>query len=95
MTRALAAIATGKGGYAIALQVPSEYFDAVIRGIPMSATDVLKFCPHCWQPGTTLEEIWLSPRWRKAPAIGDRSFVSCAERRYVIVALSVTNRLPL
>ncbi|MCC5602155.1 helix-turn-helix domain-containing protein [Nostoc favosum] len=46
-------------GLAIALQVPSEYLDAVIRGVPMSATDILKFCPHCWQPGTTLEEIML------------------------------------
>ncbi|WP_334891278.1 hypothetical protein [Nostoc sp.] len=59
----------------------------------MSATDVLKFCPHCWTPGTTLEEIWLLPRWRKAPAIGDRSSVFCAVRHYVIVVLSVMNQL--
>ncbi|MBW4428403.1 MAG: zinc ribbon domain-containing protein [Nostoc desertorum CM1-VF14] len=28
----------------------------------MVASDVLKFCPHCWQVGTAVEEIWLLPR---------------------------------
>ncbi|MEH1844458.1 MAG: helix-turn-helix transcriptional regulator [Nostoc sp.] len=65
-------------GLAIALQIPPEYLDAVVRGVPIGAEDVLKFCPHCWTPGTGVEDIWLLPRWRKAPAIGDRSFVSCA-----------------
>ncbi|WP_414153278.1 double zinc ribbon domain-containing protein [Nostoc commune] len=27
-----------------------------------TVVDVLKFCPHCWIAGRTLEDIWLSPR---------------------------------
>ncbi|MEH2391863.1 MAG: zinc ribbon domain-containing protein [Nostoc sp.] len=65
-------------GLAVALHVPSEYLDAVARGVPVSATDVLKFCPHCWQPGTTLEDIWLSPRSKFCFLCGTGLRNSCA-----------------
>ncbi|BBD70497.1 XRE family transcriptional regulator [Nostoc commune NIES-4072] len=74
-------------GLARALQVPSEYLDAVIRGVPMSATDVLKFCPDCWTPGTTLEEIWLLPRSQFCFLCGTALRNSCAKCNEPITSL--------
>ncbi|WP_341532201.1 helix-turn-helix transcriptional regulator (plasmid) [Nostoc sp. UHCC 0302] len=48
-------------GLAVALQVPPEYLDAVVRGVAVVTSDVIRFCSHCWTPGTAVEEIWLSP----------------------------------
>ncbi|MBC8157527.1 zinc ribbon domain-containing protein, partial [Armatimonadetes bacterium] len=74
-------------GLAIALQVPSEYLDAVVRGVSIGVTDVLKFCPHCWIPGTTPEEIWLSPRSKFCFLCGTGLRNSCAQCNEPITSL--------
>lgn len=49
-------------GLAYALSIPSEYLESVSKGVPVSASDTLKFCPICWTPGTPPDEMWLSPK---------------------------------
>lgn len=49
-------------GLAYALNVPVEYLEAVCRGESAQGADTLKFCPHCWAPGTPPESMWLHPR---------------------------------
>jgi hypothetical protein len=74
-------------GLAIALQVPSEYLDAVSRGVPVSTSDALKFCPQCWTPGTALEEFWLSPRSQFCFLCGTALRDSCANCNEPVMSL--------
>ena len=74
-------------GLAIALQIPPEYLDAVVRGVPIVASDVLKFCPHCWTPGTGVEEIWLLPRSQFCFLCGNGLRNSCAQCNEPITSL--------
>lgn len=74
-------------GLARALQIPSQYLDAVVRSVPIVTSDTLKFCPHCWQPGTTPEEIWLSPRSQFCFLCGTTLRNSCAQCNEPITSL--------
>ena len=74
-------------GLAYALQIPSEYLDAAVRGTPIGASDSLKFCPHCWQPGTPPEEIWLLVRSQCCFLCGTRLRNSCANCNEPITSL--------
>ncbi|MEA5506743.1 zinc ribbon domain-containing protein [Halotia wernerae UHCC 0503] len=74
-------------GLAVALQVPSEYLDAVVRGVPVGASDSLKFCPQCWTPGTAPEEIWLLPRSQFCFLCGTGLRNSCAQCHEPITSL--------
>lgn len=49
-------------GLALALAIPSEYLEAACKGQTVEQIGTLKFCPHCWVPGTVPEPIWLQPR---------------------------------
>ncbi|MBE9193782.1 zinc ribbon domain-containing protein [Synechocystis sp. LEGE 06083] len=49
-------------GLAIALQVPMDYLESVARGQTETLGPSLKFCPHCWQPGTAPDPIWTDAR---------------------------------
>ena len=42
-------------GLAYALEIPEEYLEAVCKGSPVETMGRLKFCPHCWTPGTQPE----------------------------------------
>lgn len=46
-----------KTGLGYALEVPSEYFEAIARGISLEDAAALKFCPRCWQPGTAPDAL--------------------------------------
>ena len=49
-------------GLALALQTPVEYLDAVSKGLPVAVTTELKFCLHCWTPGTAPNPLWTHVR---------------------------------
>ncbi len=51
-----------RNGLAYALQIPVEYLEAMSRGTPIPTSTSLKFCPHCWVPGTPPESIWMEVR---------------------------------
>ncbi|MDX2239433.1 MAG: zinc ribbon domain-containing protein [Leptolyngbyaceae cyanobacterium bins.302] len=51
-----------RSGLAYALNIPVEYLEAVGRGGAVEAASALKFCPHCWVPGTSPEPMWLDLR---------------------------------
>jgi transcriptional regulator with XRE-family HTH domain len=44
-------------GLAIALGVPQEYLDAVIKGEEVSQVRGVKFCPQCWNPHSALQLV--------------------------------------
>ncbi len=50
------------GGLAIALGVPQEYLDAVIKGEEVSLVQGVKFCPQCWNPGAAADPLWANVR---------------------------------
>ncbi|MEH1841419.1 MAG: zinc ribbon domain-containing protein [Nostoc sp.] len=74
-------------GLAIALQIPFEYLDAVVRGVSIIPSDVIKFCPHCWTPGTGVEEIWLLPRSQFCFLCGTGLRNSCVQCNEPITSL--------
>ena len=45
-----------------ALEVPTDYLDAVVRGQAGELGPSLKFCPQCWQTGTAPDPIWTDAR---------------------------------
>lgn len=45
-------------GLAIALGVPQEFLDAVIKGEEVSLVQGVKFCPQCWNPGAAADPMW-------------------------------------
>ncbi|MEM9534922.1 MAG: zinc ribbon domain-containing protein [Cyanobacteria bacterium P01_E01_bin.45] len=68
-----------KKGLALALQVPSEYFEALVKG--KDIVDVaagLKFCPVCWQPGTLPDSLWMHERAKFCFACGTQLRNRCS-----------------
>ncbi|MBW4697949.1 MAG: zinc ribbon domain-containing protein [Aphanocapsa lilacina HA4352-LM1] len=47
---------------ALALEIPAEHLEAAERGRPLPAGGILQFCPHCWEPGSEIDTLWLDPR---------------------------------
>jgi transcriptional regulator with XRE-family HTH domain/ribosomal protein S27AE len=47
---------------ACALKIPSEYLTAVGRGVAIDLSPTIKFCPHCWIPGTEADPLWMDYR---------------------------------
>lgn len=74
-------------GLAYALQVPTEYLDAVVKGVAVSDTDVIKFCPRCWTPGTAPEDVWLLGRSQFCFLCGTRLRNNCANCGELITSL--------
>ena len=71
-----------KSGLSFALQVPSEYFEALVKGVDVDAMSELKFCPCCWQPGTPPDSLWMHERAKYCFACGTQlrsRCVSCNE----------------
>lgn len=72
-----------KQGLAAALQIPSDYLDAVCRGTAVSPNQGLRFCPKCWQPGTPPDSLWLHSRAQYCYECGTQlreRCVSCNEQ---------------
>ncbi|MEG4812590.1 hypothetical protein QUA82_34130 [Microcoleus sp. F8-D3] len=57
-------------GLAYALEIPAAYLEAVTKGIPLSVTTSVKFCPICWIPGTAPESMWTDARAKFCFACG-------------------------
>ena len=66
-----------KQGLGLALEVPSEYFEAIARGAIVEDTASLKFCPRCWQPGTPPDNLWLHARAKYCFACGTKLKSRC------------------
>jgi len=52
------------------LQISEECLEAVCKGVPVEALQLLKSCPNCWTPGTEAESMWLHPRSKYCFACG-------------------------
>lgn len=72
-----------KQGLGAALQIPTDYLDAVCRGTLVSPNQGIRFCPQCWQPGTPPDSIWLHSRAQYCYVCGTQlreRCVSCDEQ---------------
>jgi DNA-binding XRE family transcriptional regulator len=71
-----------KGGLAAALGIPQEYLDAAAKKVSPETITTLKFCPKCWTPGTTPDQMWTDLRSKYCFACGTalrNRCVSCNE----------------
>lgn len=75
------------GGLAIALGVPQEYLDAVIKGEEVSAVQGVRFCPQCWNPGGAVDSMWSELRARFCYLCGTPLRASCANCGELVVSL--------
>jgi transcriptional regulator with XRE-family HTH domain len=66
-----------KKGLAIALDIPSEYLEAVSQGRGIEASIIKKFCPNCWIPGTQPEQTWTLSRANNCLMCGTSLQKSC------------------
>ena len=76
-----------KIGLATALNVPIEYLDAVCKGVAVEPIATLKFCPHCWVPGTSADPMWTHPRAKYCFACGSLLHDQCGNCNEAIVSL--------
>lgn len=72
---------------AFALSIPVSYLDAVGQGIPATVVSRLKFCPHCWVPGTAPEPMWTNPRSHYCFDCGTKLLNQCAQCKEPIMSL--------
>jgi DNA-binding XRE family transcriptional regulator len=70
-----------KQGLAIALGIPTDYLNPTMQGQQPDSVH-LKFCPHCWTPGSPPDPIWGDRRsqfcFRCGTALRDRC-TACQE----------------
>ncbi|MBM0744075.1 hypothetical protein JOY44_21040 [Phormidium sp. CLA17] len=66
---------------AYALSITVEYVDAVCKGVAVDTIAALKFCPHCWVPGTPPDPMWTHPRSKHCFACGSQLRDRCASCR--------------
>lgn len=76
-----------QNGLAYALQIPVEYLAAICRGTPVAASASLKFCPHCWVPGTPPESIWMEVRTKYCFLCGSQLQQRCRQCNEPITSL--------
>lgn len=75
------------GGLAIALGVPQEYLDAVIKGEEVSLVQGIKFCPQCWNPGAAADPLWGNVRAKFCYLCGTPLRSSCLHCGELVVSL--------
>jgi DNA-binding XRE family transcriptional regulator len=76
-----------KGGLAVALRIPVEYLDAAVRKVIPETIATLKFCPKCWTPGTTPDQMWTDLRSKYCFSCGTGLRNRCADCNEPIMSL--------
>jgi len=76
-----------KSGLAYALNIPTEYLEALCKGVPVEAIASLKFCPNCWVPGTPPDPMWTSARSKFCFACGNQLRDRCGSCSEPIASL--------
>lgn len=66
-----------KKGLAIALNIPEEYLDAVVCGLPVEGVQKKQYCPRCWKGGTNPDPAWTLPRAKHCLLCGTQLRCSC------------------
>lgn len=66
-----------KKGLAIALNIPEEYLDAVISGLPVEAVQKKQYCPRCWKGGANPDPAWTLLRAKYCLLCGTQLRCSC------------------
>jgi transcriptional regulator with XRE-family HTH domain len=66
-----------KASLAVALGVPIEYLDAVVKGKDVFIASKKQFCPQCWTPGNEPDPIWLMHRAKYCITCGTGLRSSC------------------
>jgi DNA-binding XRE family transcriptional regulator len=76
-----------RSGLAAALGIPPDYLDAVVKKVPITNVNALKFCPQCWTPGTTPDPMWVEPRSKYCFACATALRNRCMDCREPILSL--------
>jgi DNA-binding XRE family transcriptional regulator len=76
-----------KNGLAYALGIPVEYLDAVCKGVAVETIATLKFCPHCWVPGSPADPMWTYPRAKYCCICGSQLRDRCGNCNEVVASL--------
>ena len=76
-----------QSGLAYALQIPVEYLQAVERGEETVPLPSIKFCPHCWIPGTPPESGWTDSRAKYCFLCGTALRHQCNQCHEPIISL--------
>jgi Double zinc ribbon len=66
---------------------PSEYLEAVGKGVAVDVPSALKFCPSCWTVGMTPESMWLDLRAKYCFLCGIELRHRCASCQEPITSL--------
>jgi DNA-binding XRE family transcriptional regulator len=74
-------------GLALAMSVPIEYLQAVVRQEEVTAIQALKFCPQCWNPGGNVDSLWANVRARFCYLCGTPLRANCGNCGEFLVSL--------
>lgn len=66
-----------KKGLAIALNIPEEYLDAVVSGLPVEGVHKKQYCPRCFLGGANPDPAWTLPRAKHCLLCGTQLRSGC------------------
>lgn len=74
-------------GLAVGLGTPIEYLQATINGEQVNALQGVKFCPKCWNPGSSPDPIWSNVKAKYCYLCGTQLRASCSHCGELVVSL--------
>jgi DNA-binding XRE family transcriptional regulator len=74
-------------GLAVGLGTPVEYLEAIIKGEEARPIQGVRFCPHCWNPGSSADPMWSNLKAKYCYLCGTQLRASCAHCGELVVSL--------
>jgi DNA-binding XRE family transcriptional regulator len=65
-------------GLAVGLGTPVEYLEAIIKGEEARPIQGVRFCPNCWNPGSSADPMWSNVKAKYCYLCGTQLRASCA-----------------
>jgi transcriptional regulator with XRE-family HTH domain len=66
-----------KKGLAVALNIPEEYLDAVVCGLPVEGLQQKRYCPCCFRANANPDSTWMLPRAKYCLLCGTQLLSNC------------------
>lgn len=74
-------------GLAIGLGTPIEYLEAIIKGEEARPIQGVRFCPSCWNPGSSTDPMWSNIKAKYCYLCGTQLRASCDRCGELVVSL--------
>jgi transcriptional regulator with XRE-family HTH domain len=74
-------------GLAVGLGAPVEYLEATIKGEEPKPVQGVRFCPQCWNPGSSADPMWSNLKAKYCYLCGTQLRASCSHCGELVLSL--------